>query len=354
VKLPIIDLGVLAKYLLPATIVAGIVVYLFVRSIIVYFWQATHKEKVQKKVGQLRKAQAKPNPVVVRKTDLFAQLTSEQKKIYMRAMELADLQQVVDAAKMLESIQFQRKAIDLLETNGYIDEACGILLRMNVPYRAAVLYERNGQHLKAGEYFLRDNKPEQAARCFEKIAEKDYNFFRRAADCYRKAGLIDSALTALARLDASSEILALALEHQRYEFLHRYLDLPFHAQALLTQMEPVQLQGMIRALALTPQGALTLSHWTMYRPDESMVLGSLQKLGKHKELAKLFWARLDEGFCDFICGLLPSVKILPAAELLQMHAEVLEGLGRLSYAARMRVVAGANADSKVTTIAIGL
>jgi tetratricopeptide (TPR) repeat protein len=269
-------------------------------------------------------------------------------------MELADLQQIVDAARMLESIQFQRKAIDLLEANGYIDEACAILLRMNVPYRAAILYERNGQYLKAGEYFLRDGKAEQAARCFEKLAEKDYNFFRRAADCYHKAGLIDNALMALARLDASSEILALALEHQRYDFLQRYLDLPFHAQALLSQLEAVQLHALIRSLALTPQGALTLAHWTMYRPDENMVRGALQKLGAHKDLAQLYWARLDESFCDFICGLLPTVKSLPSAEHLQMHAEALENLGRLSYAARMRVLAGANAETQKTTLAIGL
>lgn len=353
-KIPILDLGVLAKYLLPATILAGIVVYLFVRSIVVYFWQATHKDKVRKKVGELRKPQAKPNPVVVRKTDLFAQLTSEQKKIYMRAKELAELQQILEAAKLFEFIHFQRKAIDLLESNGYIDEACSMLLRMGVPYRAAVLYERNGQHLKAGELFLRDGKFEQAARCFEKLAENDYNFFRRASECYLKAGLVDNALTALSRLEAGSEILSLALEHERYEFLQRYLDLPFHAQELLPQLDTIQLHAMVRFLGHTPQGALTLAHWTMYRPDEAMVLGSLHKLGMDQELARLFWGRLDESFCDFICGLLPSVAKLPAAELMQKHAEVLDELNRRAHATRIRAVAGANAETKKTTLAIGL
>lgn len=353
-KIPILDLGVLAKYLLPATILLGIVLYLFIRSIVVFFWQATHKDKVQKKVGQLRKPQAKASPVVVRKTDLFAQLSSEQKKIYLRAKELAELQQVEDAAKLFESINFQRKAIDLLEAHGYIDEACAILLRMGVPYRAAVVYERNGQYLKAGEYFLRDGKLEQAARCFEKLAENDYRFFRRAHECFLKAGLVDQALAALSRLDAVSEVLPLALEHERYEFLQSYLDLPFHAQALLSQLNPIQMQTLIRVLGSTPQGAVRLAHWTMYRPDEIMVLGSLSKLGMDKELAKLFWSRLDESFCDFICGLLPTVAKLPPAELMQKHAEVLDELQRKTHAARLRVVAGANAETKTTTLAIGL
>lgn len=353
-KIPILDLGVLAKYLLPATILIGILVYLFLRGIVVFFWSATHKDKVQKKVGELRKPQAKAAPVVVRKTDLFAQLSSEQKKIYMQAKQLVELQQFVEAAKLFESINFQRKAIDLLESHGLIDEACAILLRMGVPYRAAVVYERNGQFLKAGEFFLKDGKPDQAARCFEKHAEQDYKLYRRASECYLKAGQVDQALLALQRLDAGPEILPLALQHQRFEFLQRFFDLPFHAQALLPQLQPQDLLQMIKTLHLTPLSAVTLAHWTMYRPDEIMVLEALNKLGGDKELAKHFWVRLDEGFCDFICGLLPTVAKLPAAELMQRHAEVLEELGRVTHAARMRVVAGANAETKMTTLAIGL
>lgn len=354
-KIPILDLGILAKYLLPATILAGIIVYLFVRSIVVFFWNATHSNTVQKKVGELRKAQKpKAPPVVVRKTDLFAQLTSTQKKVYFKAEELAELQQFVQAAKLLESIQFQRKAIDLLESHGFIDEACAILLRMGVPYRAAVLYERNGHFQKASECFLRDGKPEQAARCFEKLGEKDFNYFRRAGECYLQAGLIDNSLVAFSRLDASSDILRIALEHQRFEFLQRYLDLPFHAQALLPQLTPEQIRSLVKTLALTPQSALILAHWTMYRPDETVVVAALQKLGSGKQLAQVYWSRLDAGFCDFICGLLPTLAKVPAAELLQVHAEALMNLGRQPYADRLRALMGTSEGPKPPTLAIGL
>jgi len=353
VKIPILDLGVLAKYLLPATILAGIIIYLLLRSIIVYFWAATHTTKVQKKVGELRKAKPKAAPVAVRKTDLFAQLTSEQKKVYMRAKELAELQQFVEAAKLFESINFQRKAIDVLEKSGHIDEACAILLRMGVPYRAAVLYERNGRYQKASEYFMRDGKPEQAARCFEKLAEKDFTFFRRAGECYFKANLIDSGLLAFSRLDASHEVLQIALEHQRFEFLQRYLDLPFHAQVLLPQLTPPQIESLVTALALTPQSALSLALWTMYRPDETLIMAALQKL-RNKELAQAFWSRLDDGFCEFICGLLPTLTQLPAVDVLLMHIEALLALGKLNYAERLRALAGTSGGPKPPTLAIGL
>jgi tetratricopeptide (TPR) repeat protein len=352
VKLPILDLGVLAKYLLPATILAGIVAYLFLRSIVVFFWQATHSTKVQKKVGELRKPKAAP--VVVRKTDLFAQLNSQQKKIYLRAKELVELQQFREAAKLFESINFQRKAIDLLESHGLIDEACAILLRMGVPYRAAVVYERNGQFLKASDFYLKDGKAEPAARCLERVAETDFNFYRRAAECYLKAGMVDNALMALSRLDASQDVLRLTLEHERYDFLQRYLDLPFHAQALLPQLTPAQIQSLVKIVTLTPQGALSLAHWTMYRPDETMILAVLYKLNVSKELAQVFWSRLDDGFCDFICGLLPTVARVPAAEILQRHAEALDGLGRPVHAQKLWSLAGGNGETRKTTLAIGL
>ncbi|WP_141734955.1 hypothetical protein [Oligoflexus tunisiensis] len=351
-KIPILDLGVLAKFLLPATILAGIIVYIFLRSIVVFFWQATHSTKVQKKVGELRKPKAAP--VAVRKTDLFAQLNSQQKKIYLRAKELIELQQFQDAAKLFESINFQRKAIDLLESHGLIEEACAILLRMGVPYRAAVVYERNGQYLKASEFFLKDGKYEQAARCLERMAEKDFHFYRKAGECYLKAGLVESALTVLSRLDASQDVLRLSLEHERYDFLQRYLDLPFHAQALLPQLTPAQVQNLVNIVALTPQGALSLAHWTMYRPDEAMVLAALFKLHVSKDLAQVFWSRLDDGFSDFICGLLPTVPKMPAAEILQRHAEALDGLGRPVHAQRLWSLAGLNGDTRKTTLAIGL
>ncbi|HYX35692.1 MAG TPA: hypothetical protein VE954_21560 [Oligoflexus sp.] len=353
-KIPILDLGVLAKYLLPATILAGIVIYLFIRSIVVFFWQATHSTKVQKKVGELRKKQAKPSQVVVRKTDLFAQLTSEQRKVYARAKELAELQQFVEAAKLFESINFQRKAIDLLEVSGNIEEACGILLRMGVPYRAAVLYERNGYFQKAGEYFLRDGKLDQAGRCFERLGDKDFNYYRRAAECYLKAGLIDNTLVALSRLDANRDVLSIALEHERFNFLQRYLDLPFHAQTLLSELTVVQVEGLVKSLPMTPQAALSAAHWTMYRPDEPLIVAVLQKLAGNKELAQLFWSRLDDSFCEFICGLLPTLAKKPPVEVLLLHIEALLAIGRLPFAERLREVAGESAAPKPPTLAIGL
>jgi hypothetical protein len=75
---------------------------LFLRGILVSFWHATHKKKVLEKVGELRKPHAKAAPVVIRITDLFAKLTKEQKKIYQRAKELAEL--IQNYAQVLDEL----------------------------------------------------------------------------------------------------------------------------------------------------------------------------------------------------------------------------------------------------------
>ncbi len=354
-KIPILDLGVMAKYLLPAFIVGGIMLYLMIRGIVVYFLDNTRRTKVHKKVVELRQnpAPKAPQPTV-RKTDLFAQLSAEQKKTYMLAKDLVEQKSFMEAAQLFESINFPRKAIDILENNGLVDEACSILLRMGVPYRAAIVYERNGQFLKASKYFLQDGKLDMAARNFERQAESDFHYFRQAGDCYMQAGLIDSALLAYSRLDMSEEVMRICLEKQKFEFLHRYLDLPFHAQTLLPALAKIHLEALIDALPMTPQSSISLALWTLYRPEEGMVLAALRKFSKNNELAQHYWTHLDDSFCEYICNMLPTQAVLPTAELLQVHVEALLAIGRPHYSELMREIQANSRAGTIPTLAIGL
>lgn len=354
-KIPIVDLGILAKFLLPVTILSGLIIYLSIRELVVFFWKKSHNKEVQAKVGTLRKSRNRTQPgVEVRKTDKKPALNSQQKKVYMRAKELLELQQFTEAAKLFESINMHRRAIEILELNGLVEEASAMLLRMGVPYRAAVVFERNGFHLKAADLFVKENKWEQAARCFEILAAKDYQYFQRAAQCYLQIGLVANSLTALSRLDASNEVLRIALEHQQFEFLHRYLDLPYHAQILLSQLNDTQLVALVNAASQTPQTAKSLAHWTMYRPDATLVPAALIRIGAQTELAQVFWSRLDDGFCEFICNLLPTLPTPIGSELLQIHADALAAIGRTAYADRLRDMMGGGRVNKTPALAIGL
>jgi len=354
-KIPILDLGVMAKYLLPAFIAASIVLYLLIRSIVVYFLDNTRKSKVHKKVAELRQDLAPKAPQqTVRKTDLFAQLTADQKKTYMLAKDLVERKLFMEAAQLFESINFPRKAIDILENNGLVDEACSILLRIGVPYRAAVVYERNAQFLKASEYFLQDGKLDMAARNFERHAESDFHYFRQAGDCYMQTGLIESALLAYSRLDMSEEVVRICLEKQKFEFLHRYLDLPFHAQTLLPRLSKIHLEALVNALPMTPQSSISLALWTLYRPEESLVLAALTKFSKNKELAQHYWTHLDDSFCEYICNMLPGQVVLATAELLQVHVEALFAIGRPQYGELMRETQAKSRAGTIPAMAIGL
>ena len=52
-----------------------------------------------------------------------------------------------------------------------------------------------------------------------------------------------------------------------------------------------------------------------------MVSAAFKKLGTHKDLIQIFWSRLDDEFCEFICGLLSNLEKKPGTEMLQVHAE---------------------------------
>ncbi len=334
------DLGILAKFFIPAFILCAVLAYLALRRIVVYFWNGRTRSLAKKKVEAAGQVQvpiavpAVPAPTA-RKTDRFDQLSSEQKRIYMQAKDLVDQKMFVEAAKLFETINFQRKAIDTLESAGFIDEACAILLRMGAPYRAAVIYERNNLFLKAGEYYLQDGKLDLAARCYEKLAEKNFPYFRQAGDYFLQAGLIDSCLQAYSRLELKDEILRICLEHSKQEFLVRYLDLPHHAQSLLPQLTAPQLQDLAASLGPTPQSAMSLAHWTMYRPDEAMVLAVIAKLSASKDLAQIYWAQLDDNFCNFICGVLNTQSKPLPLESIHIHVEALQALGRTLFAEQL-------------------
>ena len=337
VKIPIFDYGNFAKFLFPAVLLTGVFIYFFIRKIVLSLWYWTHHTKVHGKVKELRQVpQKKAAPTIVRKTDLFAQLNREQKKIYVLAKTLYEQHRFIEAAQLFESIHFQRKAIDILEKNGYIDEACAILIRMKLPYRAAVIYERNRQFFKASECYLQEGKFDMAAQNFEKLAETNFQFFRQAGDYYIQAGLIDSGLAAYSRLALSDLILQICVEKNKFDFLQKYLDLPFHAQELLPKCTPGHIQSLINSMPSTPQTALSLAHWTLYRPDEYIIFSALQKIGTTKELAYFYWLHLDANFCEFMGQLLANAKGNIQIKLLEVHHAALSALERPQLSEQIR------------------
>ncbi|MFW7381593.1 MAG: hypothetical protein ACOH5I_22485 [Oligoflexus sp.] len=294
---------ILYRVIFPLVAVGLVFGYFFLRKVIVGFLELFKRVKTQKKVGELRQAgqQQKPVPVIARRTDLVSQLSSVQKKQCQFAEQLLAHKRILEAAKIFESIQFQRKAIDILEQNGYLDEAVAILMRMNLPQRAAVLYERNHRFQKAAEFYLLAEKKDAAAKNFEKLAQQDYHFYRSAGDCYYQAGMVDNCLAAYSKLLLSDEVLKICLATQKYEYLQHYMMIPFNARYLLPHLKPAQFSEMVESLALTPSLMLAFALWLAILPEAWLLVPCLRKSAADEECARLLWSLLSPDICHKIC-----------------------------------------------------
>lgn len=134
---------------------------------------------------------------------------SYQRRIFRQAKALIASKNFVGAAQLLESIERQREAISLLENNGLIKEACNMLLRMHLPHRAAMIYQRHGAWKNAADCFELARQPAEVARC-----AREYGDFTRAAKNYQVAGMAEEAANCLfATGDLRAAALLCAFHH---------------------------------------------------------------------------------------------------------------------------------------------
>ncbi len=152
-------------------------------SVITFFWwqynQRGAKSRGTTKYGG-------PN-AASRASDLKI-LSPQEEKIRERAKKLVAKGRVRQAAQMLEQIGLHRDAISALESAKMIDDAARILLRMQNPARAGVIYSRNGYWKEASQCFIQAGNLTDAANCLREAG----NHFE-AADLFLKENLFDNA-----------------------------------------------------------------------------------------------------------------------------------------------------------------
>jgi hypothetical protein len=200
-------------------------------------------------------------PVRVRQTDITATMRREDRAAFKRAEALLAAGNVRQAAALFESIRFQRRAIDILESAGHIDDACAMLMRLNAPGRAGVLFERNKQFEKAAHCFTIANQHEAAGKAMLKLGPKDYNYYVTASNAFATAEKWDLVLEALAQVMATDKILEIALMRERTEFLANYMANPELATAVLAKMTDQQLQWFFSSLPITPRFVCLTRSW---------------------------------------------------------------------------------------------
>ncbi len=324
-----IDIRAAAKYLIPAFCLVVVLIYLFVRAIVVRYLFAQQHAKMSDKAIQMRGGPGmNPPPTIVRKTDLYAKLNRHQRKLHAHAEALFQHKKFRESAQIFESIGFQRKAVDVLEHNGFIDDAAHVLLRMNLLNRAGVLYERNGRYDKAIEFYAKENKLDLIGKVYEKMAWKDYRFYREAADFFLRAGLIDQSLAALTKIVQRDEIMRICLNAKRFDFLWNYLHIPHNAAAILPQLNRKELETLLEPIAPTPQVALVFSSWLAYYPKADLFGLVLVKLSADQQLATILWSSLSDHTVGLLLPLVGQLQPPLQSGVASVYTHVLAQLGK--------------------------
>lgn len=325
-----IDLHAMSQYIIPVAVLLIVVLYLIIRKFVVAYINLDRQVKVQAHAIKMRQnSQTKaPDQTFVRKTDLYDQLTAEQKTWYKQAEELEAQKKFREAARIFEGINFQRKAIDLLEFNGFIDDAAQMLIRMKAVYRAAIVYERNHLYLKAAECFTMDQKHDAAGRSYEKAAAGDFHLFLKAAESYTAAGMIDPCLEAYAKVLKTPEILRISLSSQKFTFLANYMAAPYNAKAVLEAMTPEQASALIDGLHPRPDWVQSMSVWVMYRQDLKFFDYILLSLEGQEDLALLFWSRITPPYINYLLQSLAQSPELFSKKTYDFHGKLLMGTDR--------------------------
>ncbi|SMF72932.1 cyclic nucleotide-binding domain-containing protein [Pseudobacteriovorax antillogorgiicola] len=130
-----------------------------------------------------------------RKSDRII-LTRQQKKVYQEAIRYYKQGNLKTSARMLESLNMTREAINILEKGRHIHEAAALLMRIHRPNRAGIIYARHKMWKEAAECFKKANMPAEVAQCCKKTGDiatavvyyleaKDYE---NAAECFEELG----------------------------------------------------------------------------------------------------------------------------------------------------------------------
>lgn len=234
-----------------------------------------------------------PPPSGVTQTDIITNMTKVDRDLHDQAMDLIVSGHVLQGAKILESIRFQRTAIDFLERAGLIDEACAMLIRLNATSRAAAVYERNFMLEKAAHLYASAEQHEHAGRVFLKMAVKDHSMFRQAGEAYERASKFEAAISAYASLLDSAKVVELAYKHAHHSALFSYIREPRLAREVFANLTPEQILALGKSVALTPQNVATLASWCEGLIPDATFRQLLEHFAKASAINQVFWQHMS-------------------------------------------------------------
>ena len=312
----------------------------------------SHPAEVCAGHGNLEGPSSGQAAAIVRATDLM-RLGKDDEAKRIEATRLIEEGKVLEGARLLEELSLQRYAISALEQAHLIDDACAVLVRMNRPGRAGVIYQRNAMPLKAAEQFLVANMPNEAARCYIEAgifakngdsgsgaagsaAAAAATHLCKAADIYEGLGKYPEALDAFARGELASHFVQFCLKYSLYEALRDYMHDAKNTRAGFAVLDMYTTKKLVKAIGLDTQTAGSLSLWCKTVKRVELIEMSLRKLEESKNLLSLFWSLLPEDLtAQIVTSLLsaPQFKGPEGKPFLLHNARALHDAKRNAHAA---------------------
>lgn len=214
-------------------------------------------------------------------------LTEEQEKKRKHALHLAQQKKIIEAATLLEDIKLRREAVDLLEANSFFDEAAEVLMRINRPGRAAVIYERNKVLGKAALYYLKANLKEDAKRCCKNPTNINLILLRELAVLFAQAGEASFALKCLKNAKDGEGIINTIRATNSYEELTEMLDDKESRDLLLKLISPRDFGSLMKSILKDDTALQTRAvGWINESKNGEWIVALMSSLGENRGMAR--------------------------------------------------------------------
>jgi tetratricopeptide (TPR) repeat protein len=112
-------------------------------------------------------------------------LSPQEKKLAQQAQSLLAAGEIKTAAQVYDQLGMTREAVHILESGGFIHDAARLLVRMQRPGRAGIMFAKHKMWDKAVECFVNAGMGLEAAKCYVELRN-----YSAAADLYLKCNRV--------------------------------------------------------------------------------------------------------------------------------------------------------------------
>lgn len=268
----------------------------------------------------IRKMRKAGSENVVRRQSEETELTSSAKADRDKAMKLIAEGKVVDGARILENIGLDRIAIAALEADGFVDEACAMLLRLDRPERAALMFERHNRFVEAAEYYLLGDNPALAGQNYMLAGQTDKRNFILAAKVFERSGDVGAAVEGYVAGGKYRRAFELCKRENCFELLTTRITRPGQGAQFCKQLTMTDLEDLFVHIAGKSNSVSWFQLISVVAHNPEVVTLCSKALLPHVGDLNLFWSKLPEGLIK------ESVQNIEERYVLSEGSELLFGI----------------------------